>query len=235
MADSSLAGSGIYQIRNVVNGKLYVGSAVCIEKRWSQHWRRLASKRHDNPRLQSAWYSYGPALFEFSVLEFVQDKSTLIAREHHWIYWLLSATDDGYNLRPRAGSSLGVHPSAESRAKNSTTNTGRKWTDEHRANQAAANQRPERRAQMSVVHKGKPKSAEHRRKIGAAHAGKKYSAEQRANMSAARIGKKANFSTEALRRISEAHKGKSKSLETRARMRAAWALRRASKRSSVNG
>jgi len=29
--------SGIYQIKNIVNDKLYIGSAVCYNKRWNLH------------------------------------------------------------------------------------------------------------------------------------------------------------------------------------------------------
>ena len=40
MADGIVAdaeASGIYQIRNLVNGKRYVGSAVNLRARWRQH------------------------------------------------------------------------------------------------------------------------------------------------------------------------------------------------------
>ncbi len=42
------AASGIYAIRNVLNGKVYVGSAVNLKKRQIQHWADLVAGRHFN-------------------------------------------------------------------------------------------------------------------------------------------------------------------------------------------
>ena len=33
--------SGIYQIRNIINNKIYIGSSANIKKRWSEHKRDL--------------------------------------------------------------------------------------------------------------------------------------------------------------------------------------------------
>ena len=38
--------SGIYKIVNLINGKVYIGSAVNFEKRWREHRRGLISKNH---------------------------------------------------------------------------------------------------------------------------------------------------------------------------------------------
>lgn len=41
--------SGIYKITNLVNGKLYIGSAVKIQRRWIEHRAQLiAGKRHSD-------------------------------------------------------------------------------------------------------------------------------------------------------------------------------------------
>ena len=63
--------SGIYFIRNVKNGKLYVGSAKSFYLRWNNHRSRLRKNKHHNKHLQHAWNKYGESSFEFEVAEFV--------------------------------------------------------------------------------------------------------------------------------------------------------------------
>ncbi len=88
----------IYAITHTATGRRYVGSAVNLERRWSQHRYDLGKGKHCNPRLQNAWSKYGSAAFEFTVLETVRRKSTLYAREQAW----LDETPLKYNLCPVA-------------------------------------------------------------------------------------------------------------------------------------
>ena len=37
--------SGIYEIRNVLNNKVYIGSSVDIPERWNEHKRELSKKQ----------------------------------------------------------------------------------------------------------------------------------------------------------------------------------------------
>jgi group I intron endonuclease len=103
--------SGIYQIRCTQNGKIYVGSAVNLRARWELHRRLLNMNQHHNPHLQSAWKLYGPANFEFSVLQYVVDNA-LLATEQAWIE-RTRCTDRsvGFNIRSYAacgGEALGL-------------------------------------------------------------------------------------------------------------------------------
>ena len=66
--------TGTYKIRNIVNNKIYVGSAVDIKKRWRDHKWYLKENKHHNPHLQSSYNKYGKQNFEFSIeLECVTD------------------------------------------------------------------------------------------------------------------------------------------------------------------
>tara|TARA_Y100000310_G_scaffold230046_1_gene232475 strand:- start:451 stop:654 length:204 start_codon:yes stop_codon:yes gene_type:complete len=38
--------SGIYEIRNSVNDKIYIGSSIDIEQRWYDHKRKLRNGNH---------------------------------------------------------------------------------------------------------------------------------------------------------------------------------------------
>ena len=96
--------SGVYQIRCKDNGKIYVGSAVNLEWRWRSHRRDLSNGVHVNPHLQSAWNLYGEASFEFSVLEYAEERQLLIT-EQLWIN-KTSCTDRriGFNVKLEATS-----------------------------------------------------------------------------------------------------------------------------------
>lgn len=60
---------GIYQIKNVVNGKIYVGSSINMDSRWSNHKTALRGNYHHGTYLQRAWGKYGEDNFLFSIVE----------------------------------------------------------------------------------------------------------------------------------------------------------------------
>lgn len=62
--------SGIYSITNVLNKKIYIGSAVNIKKRWSDHRYCFLKNKHHNSHFQSAWNLYGESNFKFEVIEY---------------------------------------------------------------------------------------------------------------------------------------------------------------------
>lgn len=61
--------SGIYQIKNKINNKIYVGSSINIYRRWKEHIRYLNDNTHHNIHLLRAWKKYGKENFEFSIIE----------------------------------------------------------------------------------------------------------------------------------------------------------------------
>ena len=60
---------GIYKIENKVNGKVYVGQSIDIERRWYSHKTQLNGNRHGNVHLQNAWNKNGNNSFEFVIVE----------------------------------------------------------------------------------------------------------------------------------------------------------------------
>ncbi len=95
--------SGIYQIRCIPTGKIYVGSAVNLRVRWRDHCRKLHLGEHINLHLQNAWNKYGEENFEFSVLEFVEEPDLLKA-EQSWIDGTNCVDKNiGFNICPIAG------------------------------------------------------------------------------------------------------------------------------------
>jgi Straboviridae intron-associated endonuclease 1 len=97
--------SGVYQIRCIPTGKIYVGSAVNLRKRWEQHYRSLRKGEHRNHYLQHAWDKYGEEQFVFEILELV-DVSHLLEAEQEWIDSTACVDKSvGFNIRDTAESS----------------------------------------------------------------------------------------------------------------------------------
>jgi group I intron endonuclease len=210
--------SGIYSIRNIENGKVYIGSAVSIKKRWQGHKLLLGKKCHENSRLQNAWNKYGAEKFDFQILESVDDISRLIEREQFWMDEAKAANKAaGYNLRPKAGSQLGFKHSLESREKNAAAKRGKTLSPEHREKIRIAGlgriQSPETREKLAAFHTGlklsqatkdklrvarllqglppvAPRTPEYKAKISATLKGRKLSPEHSAKSAAARKGLK---------------------------------------------
>lgn len=186
--------TGIYGIKNLVNGKQYIGSSTNIEKRFWEHLSALRWNRHHSRKLQRAWSKYGREAFAFDTLEVVAGADDLLKREQFWIDLHLSATRAGYNISPCASNSCGIkrsaetrrrisaskrNPSAETRLRLSVSHLGYKPTPQARANQSAAML-------------GRKFSEETRRKIADAHRGRKrgpMSESQRALRSKMMMGK----------------------------------------------
>ena len=249
MADSTLCKSGIYVIRNLTNGRVYVGSSNDMRRRCVAHKRQLVRGDHHCRPLQDEWASMGAEAFTFEVLEAVAQPSGLVFREQHWMDTLSAHhTQGGYNLAPLAYSCVGVKMSLEARLKISAAQKGRPLSASHKANLRAA-------------HKNRPPiSAEALARAAASRMGQKRTAEQCANISKAKLaqklkmtdeqrqiviaankGRKATpaareamskahtghiFSAETRKKISDAHKGKVLSEAHKANLRAVWAAKR---------
>lgn len=93
---------GIYQIRNLINGKSYIGSSMRIKYRWKQHEFRLKKGNHHSYKLQRAWDKYGEDNFEFKIIEVVDDVDLLIEKEQYWMD-KYNVITNGYNVSPVAG------------------------------------------------------------------------------------------------------------------------------------
>jgi len=106
--------SGIYKIENIINGKLYVGSAKDFGQRWERHKKDLANNRHSSIKLQRSYNKYGPDNFRFSIIEKVEYKKDLfIEREQYYIDSLDSKLN-GYNIADASfGDVLSNHPNKD--------------------------------------------------------------------------------------------------------------------------
>lgn len=76
--------SCIYQIKNKINGKKYIGQTSDFQKRKNSHLSALRRGKCFNSYLQRAFDVYGEDAFEFSILEYC-DVDDLDKREEFWI------------------------------------------------------------------------------------------------------------------------------------------------------
>ena len=89
----------IYQIRNLINCKTYIGSTINIKNRWRHHKRGLNNNKHHNAHLQNSWNKYGENNFVIEIIDTNIDKKCLIKTEGMWIILLSSYEKQfGYNF-----------------------------------------------------------------------------------------------------------------------------------------
>lgn len=196
--------SGIYQIRNNIDGKVYVGRSKRVKSRWSAHKTALRRGSHWNPPLQAAWLKFGESAFTFEIIERIDDSALLPSKEA--FYCTQMGVFDrklGYNLEQIDVAGAITSMPEESRLKMSKAKTGkpgpwagkkRVFSPEHRAKIVAAGK----------ARKGIPRSDETKAKMSVARKGTHPSEATRKKISAVQVGK--TISEETRRRMSESHK-----------------------------
>lgn len=64
--------AGIYQIKNLKNNKVLLGSSLDLDGPLNSHRFRLELGRHPNQALQKDWNEFGAEAFIFEVLEVIE-------------------------------------------------------------------------------------------------------------------------------------------------------------------
>lgn len=128
---------GIYGIRNLINGKIYVGkTGMNFGDRWDSHRALLRGGKHFNQYLQRAWDKYGEENFDFIIIEECGVEE-LDENERYYIR-LYKEKGLSYNFADggEGGSFLGKHLSEETKRKigekNRINMTGKKPSEETR-------------------------------------------------------------------------------------------------------
>lgn len=121
---------GIYKITNIVNNKIYVGSAINISNRFKTHKRLLKNNIHFNSHLQSSYNKYGSSCFKYEIIETITE-DIMLKRESYWINILNANNREyGYNKRLVVNSNLGIKLSDETRKKLSDSHLGHRRSEE---------------------------------------------------------------------------------------------------------
>lgn len=94
---------GVFQIRNLVNEKVFVGSSLNLDGIFNRHEFALKMDGHANKSLQKDWNALGAANFAFEILEELElrenldSKKELAVLEDLWLEKLEPFGDKGYN------------------------------------------------------------------------------------------------------------------------------------------
>lgn len=164
--------SGIYAIINIINDKMYVGSAIDIKNRCRKHKEKLKVNNHPNKYLQLSWNKYKENNFIFMTLEKVE-KLNLLNREQIWIKQTKSYQKEfGYNSRQIPNSNIGLKFSDETKRKMSMAGKG------HKRN-LGQKRSEEYKKKLSEILKGRKQSEEHINKRRKYLKGRIISKEQR--------------------------------------------------------
>ncbi|MNI34892.1 hypothetical protein D3C73_888990 [compost metagenome] len=70
---------GVYQIRNMENGKVYIDSSVNLDGAFNKEKFMLETGNHLNKDLQRDWKDSGEEKFEFEVLERIKPQEERVA------------------------------------------------------------------------------------------------------------------------------------------------------------
>ena len=217
--------SGIYQIRNKVNGKLYIGSTsnfVRREKEHFNHGRCLKKCNHVNPYLQNAFNKYGEDSFVYEIIFFCSLENRLYYEQKYLDYY---GVDNLYNINGEAcrpPSHKGIKKSEETKRKMSNAQKRRNLSedDRFRLKKYLLNMSEEKRnlmyKRMSEAKKGTKFTEETKRKMSESRKGKKHTEESKMKMSKAQKG--INCTEESKRKLSKANKGKKRTEETKMKM-----------------
>lgn len=104
--------SGVYQIENLVNNKVYIGSSANVYNRAYTHKTKLKKRKHSNQHLESSYHKYGFNKFKFNIIEYCE-KDNITEIEQSYI----DKRNPEYNKRKIAQNNTGVYKSKETREK----------------------------------------------------------------------------------------------------------------------
>lgn len=100
--------AGVYQIKNTVTGRIFIGSSVNVHARINRHKAGFAFiDSHENPRILPDLRAHGKDSFVFEVLEILDGeydsaaalRDDLKILEEMWLEKLQPFGDNGYNVR----------------------------------------------------------------------------------------------------------------------------------------
>lgn len=206
---------GIYQIKNLLSNKVYIGQSVHLYNRLKDHINSLKRNGSRCRYLQNSFNKYGTENFEFKILLYCEPEELTyyedaIEKSHR---------PNCYNIRECADSNKGFKHSEETKQKLSASTKefgGHPMSIESRQKLSATNMghfvSMETRQKLSIAqlgksapNKGRKMSAEFKLRCSLAHKGKTLSEETKLKLISKLTGHP--VSEETRRKISLANKG----------------------------
>jgi len=233
----------VYLVRNIQNGKVYVGQTIrTIDERWKIHIRD--ARRGSTLYFHSAIRKYGAESFSIERLQICRSLEQLNKAEKKFIEKNESCNPRfGYNHRTGGENSM---PTLSARQRMSEAHRGKRLSDDHRQQQSEGRKghstSAETRSKISLAlrghgcsvatrnrisasNTGRPLSEGHKKKLSKLGIGHEVSEETRRKLSVVLTGRKR--SAEHGQHLSEALRGRKLSVEHRQRISDALRNRKA--------
>lgn len=192
--------AGIYKITCNVNGKLYIGKAVNLQKRLNVHKNCKTSTREKfhfhNAIIKYGWDSFTVEILEiFDNFDKLKDNDYLLEKESYYINLYESTNvNKGYNKCKFSKDTTGIPLSDEHKEKIRQSKLGKpisEYTKQRLIESHLGIPRSEEtKEKIRQAHLGKPLSDEHRKRLSESHRGKKMSEENKKKLLEANIGRK---------------------------------------------
>lgn len=129
-----LDSTGIYQIRNILDNKIYIGSTINLRTRRNRHFSELKFNRHYNIHLQRAYNRDEKENFVFEILITCHSDLLCWYEQQFVDQW-----KPEYNQRKEVNSNLGVKKTPEMKKKIGDFFRGKNISEEHKRKIAYAN------------------------------------------------------------------------------------------------
>jgi hypothetical protein len=97
---------GIYQVKNLTNGKILIGSTKNLKARKNREWMEFETNRHPVKELQEVWNKLGEKGISFEIVDTLEPKKDdplynytkeLQVLEELWLEKLQPYGERGYN------------------------------------------------------------------------------------------------------------------------------------------
>lgn len=101
---------GVFQIRNLVNGKLLVEGNTNLDAIWKRYRFELNMGGHKNTALQQDWKAFGEANFAFEILAEIEEQEDQMldynkevkTLQEMYVEELQPFEERGYNKKPKS-------------------------------------------------------------------------------------------------------------------------------------
>ena len=100
---------GVFQIKNNINGKIFIGSSLDLKAIWYAQKLQLDIGMHQNSELQKDWKEFGSENFIYEILDEINQtddkpidyKKEIKTLEDMIIDELQAFEENGYNKKPK--------------------------------------------------------------------------------------------------------------------------------------
>lgn len=191
---------GIYLIRNLITGRIYVGQTTRLKRRGNEHFSNLRLNKHANRRLQASYNKRGPEAFQYEILQAGIPTEQLTTQENHFLDLYRAAPEGIYNgPGPAEEPTRGYKHSEETKLKMKETLNKRTEAEKEESNRLRS---------QTAQGKAVTVTAEVRKKISEAKKGKSLGPMPEETKKKVSEALKAHYQTQGPRSPSEEHRAK---------------------------